>query len=221
MEPTLTEKDGYIPLKGSDGSYLYLSIAGRSESHYLIESNREKCRVTFSKREWRDGELVDGYIALHIVLEASLNSLFRELALRSLKKEIDEIVVMENVDRISFIDKATLFIYNSKFNLDGKLADAARYHAVIGKLRAFCEIRNLLLHGHAIATVTNSKGTTRHTRARRSIDYQRLLQQINDFRFIVEGLAFFLDCLDGISEGEKSRFKSQYLSSDFLPDDIK
>ena len=163
---------------------------------------------------------MDGYIALHIVLEAGLNSLFRQLALRSLKKDIDEVEVMANVDRISFIDKTTLFIYNSKFDFGNELSEATRYHSVIGKLRAFCEIRNQLLHGHAIATVTNSKGITKDTKARQNIDYKRLVQQLNNFRFIVEGLNFYVSHLDGVSNGEKKHFKSQYLSSDFLPADI-
>lgn len=220
MEPQLTEKDGFIPLKGSDGSYAYLSIAHRSESHHLIDSNKEKCQTIFSQKEWQDGELIDGYIALHIVLEAGLNSLFRELAVRSLKKGVSEIDVIENIDKVSFIDKVTLFVYNSTFNFDQRLGEATKYHAVIGKLRSFCEIRNQLLHGHAIASITDSKGVTKHTKARKNISYKRLVQQLNDFRFITEGLSFYLDCIDNIHENERNRLKKYYLSSDFLPDDI-
>lgn len=187
---------------------------------HLIDSNRAKCKEIFSKQEWRDGELIDGYIALHIVLEASLNSLYRQLALKFLVKEVDHIEVMKNIDRISFIDKTVLFIYNSKFNFGDRLSDANLYHSVINKIRAFCEIRNQLLHGHAIATITDSNGARRHTAARNNIAYPRLVQQLNDFRFIVTGIGFFVEHLEGLSAAEVQRYKEAYLDYDFLPTDI-
>lgn len=221
MSSRPAKREGWIPLKGSDGTYIYLSVASHSESYYLIDSNKERCQSIFTKDKWQDGELIEGYIALHIVLEASLNSLFRQLALRSLKKGIDEITVMNNIDHISFVDKTILFIYNSSFDFDAKLDQAAEYHMIIGKLRAFCEIRNQLLHGHAIATITNSKGVTSHTKARQNIDYERLVQQLNYYRSIVEGLSFYVNCLIGLGDGDKKRFIEQYLDSSFLPNDLR
>lgn len=204
----------------ADGS-ISVDPTGISESHYLIDSNRQKCKQIFSKSEWRDGELVDGYIALHIVLEASLNSLFRQLTVKSLVKSVDELEVMQNIDKISFIDKTILFIYNSRFNFGNELADANKYHGVIKKLRAFCEIRNQLLHGHAIATITDSSGVRRDSVARGNINYDRLVQQLNDFRFIIDGVNFFVSHLDGISEAEKRHYRQDFLDYSFLPIEIK
>ncbi len=204
----------------TDGT-ITIDPAGMSESPYLIDSNRKKCTDIFSKKEWRHGELIDGYIALHIVLEASLNSLYRQLAIRSLTKEVSPLEVMKNIDKISFIDKTTLFIYNSKFNFNGKLTEATKYHAVIGKIRSFCEIRNQLLHGHAVATVTDSQNNRRDTDARKNLkSSKRLAQQLNDFRFIVEGIAFYIDCLEGLGKHEQERYKKDFLAVDFLPNDI-
>lgn len=196
-----------------------VDISGVSESQYLIYSNRQKCKELFSKTEWKHGELIDGYIALHIVMEAGLNSLFRKLALRSLKKDVDQIKVMKNIDEISFRHKAVLFIYNSKFDFDGKLSDAARYHKIIDTLKDFCAIRNELLHGHAIATIFGPDGSEpRHTTTRKNImSAEEVEKQLDRFRFIMDGMIFYLDCLEDLSTQEKEQYKNDYLGYEFFP----
>lgn len=220
--PKKTPIPGHHSLSVNSGAKVSATILAISESHYLIDSNREKCKTLFSKHEWQHGELIDGYIALHIVLEAGFNSLFRQLALRSLKKGVDRITVMKNVDEVSFIHKTTLFIYNSKFNFEGRETEATDYHKIIGTLKSFCSIRNSLLHGHAIATVSGTEiPEPQDTVIRKSIvSGKKVKEQLNRFRFIMDGMTFYIDCLDDLSDEDRNRYKSAYLGYDFLPKDF-
>lgn len=199
-----------------------IKVYSTSESHYLIDVNRIRCNKIFLKTEWKHDELIDGYIALHIVLEAGLNSLFRQLALRSLVKDVDRISVMKNIDEVSFIHKTTLFIYNSKFNFDNKLDKAIEYHKIISTLKDFSKIRNALLHGHAIATISGyDVDEPRDTEIRRSItSVEEVKNQLNKFRFITDGMLFYLDCLDNINNSDKEYYMKAYLGYEFLPKDL-
>ena len=92
-----------------------VSVNATIESHYLRISNKEKVRELLSKSELNENDIIDAFISLHILLEVSLNSLFRRLSFLSIKENFDRSKVDENLDTISFRDKVTLFIYNSKF----------------------------------------------------------------------------------------------------------
>ena len=217
-----SSEDNDLKASITGGSVIDTKIYTTSESHYLIDANRQRCKEIFAKQQWEHGELIDGYIALHIVLEAGLNSLYRQLALRSLKKGVDRIKVMQNIDAISFIHKSTLFIYNSKFNFDDKLDQATKYHKIIGTLKQFCQTRNALLHGHAIATISGDDvNEPRDTEIRRSIaSGEEVKKQLNRFRFITDGMIFYLDCLEGLADNDRAFYKTAYLGYDFLPADF-
>lgn len=192
------------------------SVSGRTESGYLITSNKEKCRQILAKGSLNEGDIIDFLVALHIVLEVSLNSLFRNLSLTGIKKGVDDFEIAQNIDEISFIHKTILFIYNSKFNFDRKLSEATRYHSIIGKLKDFAAPRNKLLHGHSISTVF-SEGNQRHSPLRRNINSQYLDEQIRKFKDIMEGMRFYLDCLDSsLTTSGKDSFKRECLDDNFL-----
>src|SRR3989344_3235133 len=165
------------------------SVAARTESNHLVISNKEKCRQILAKENLTEEDIIDFLVSLHVVLEVSLNSLFRNLSLLGIKKGVDDFEVAKNVDEISFIHKATLFIYNSKFNFDGKLDAATHYHSIIGTLKDFAAPRNKLLHGHSISTIF-AEGNQRHSPLRRNINRQYLDEQITKFRHIMEGMRF-------------------------------
>lgn len=205
-----------------DSIKLDASVKLRSESVYLIIANKKKCAEILDKSDLSDDDIIDVFISLHLILEVSLNALFRQLSLRFIntmriiKKGIDELEMIENIDNIDFITKTTLFIYNSKFNFDNKLPEAAKYHSIIGTLKKFSEMRNRLLHGHSISTIIED-GTSRDSKLKKNLTKKYLEEQIVKFKFIMEGIRFYLDCLDSsLSPEGKESYKNEFLSDDFL-----
>lgn len=194
------------------------SVRLRIESEYLIISNKKKCKqlLVLGKSDLGEEGIIDVLVSLHIILEVSLNTLFRHLLLMGIKKDVDEFEIIKNIDAINFIDKTVLFIYNSKFNFEEKLAEASRYHSIIGKLKNFAELRNKLLHGHSISFVF-PEGESGQSLLKKKINPESLTDQIEKFKFILEGMRFYLDCLDSsLTQDGKERFKRAYLNDDFL-----
>jgi len=193
------------------------SISMRKESDYLIISNKEKCENLISQSDLDEKDIIDIFISLHIVLEVSLNTLFRHLSLISIKKDVDKFEVIKNLDNINFIDKTILFIYNSKFEFGDKIADAGKYHSIIGTMKDFATMRNQLLHGHSISTVFDGEHN-RYSGLKENITLENLEKQIGKFRFILEGMRFYLYYLDSsLTQSGKESFTKAYLSDDFLP----
>jgi len=189
----------------------------RSESGYLISSNKQKSAELILHSDLDENNIIDILISLHIILEASLSAFYRNIVLMSPKKELGEFEVMKNVDRISFIDKTITFIYFSKFNFEDKLDEAKRYHSVIAALKDFSAIRNKLFHGHSISTIFDGE-KNHHSELKGKITLEMLMEQIKKFKFILEGMRFYFDCLQSsITESGKESFKKEYLSDDFLP----
>lgn len=207
--------DKNLKIKITDTLEINDSVKARSESVYLIISNKEKCRQLLDKKSLEEGDIIDFLISLHIVLEVGLNSLFRNLSLMGIKKDVNEFEIIKNIDNINFIDKTALFIYDAKFNFNSKLAEASRYHSIIGTLRSFAEIRNRLLHGHSISSVF-SEGETKHSPLRKSITPESIGSQVEKFKFILEGMRFYIDCLDSsLTTSGRESFKKEYLNDDF------
>lgn len=187
------------------------------ESGYLITSNKKKCHDLIISSGLNNDNIVDALIGLHIVLEVSLNTLYRHLTRSVIKKGIDQFEVMKNIDNISFIDKTILFIYNSKFNFEDKLDKANKYHSIINKMRNFSEVRNKLLHGHSISTTFDGE-RNRHSELRKMLNPDFLKEQIKKFCFIMKGMRFYLDCLDSrLTPAEKEQYKKSFLDDSFLP----
>lgn len=192
------------------------SIKIRKESVYLIISNKEKCQNLLNKKELEEGDIIEVLISLHIILEVGLNILFRTLALMSIKKDIDELEIIKNIDGISFIDKTILFIYNSKFNFNDRLGEATSYHRIIGTLRDFSKPRNQLLHGHAIVSIC-SDNISKDSSLKKIINLEFLEKQIEKFQLILNGMKFYLDCLDSsLTSAGKESYKKSYLDDEFI-----
>lgn len=192
------------------------SISARTESSYLIISNKERCNRILSKPEMTENDLIDFFIALHIVLEVGLNTFYRYVSLNEMQKRIDKFKLIKNLDGINFIDKTVLFIYNSKFDFNLHLDKADKYHSVIGMMRDFAVTRNQLLHGHSISTIYEN-GNNRESDLKRMITTQGVEKQIKKFVFIMEGITFYFDCLQStFSPSGKESLKSSYLDSSFL-----
>lgn len=200
----------------ADGVSLYDNVSMTLESNYLLISNKKKVADLISHSELNRNDIIDIFISLHIVLELGINTLFRKIITPTLKKDIDLHEMIENLDNINFIDKVTMFIYYSKFNLPD-IAKATEYHKIIGKLRAFSEMRNKLLHGHSISS-TSRGGIKSESKLIKNLNLSKLQNQIMDFRLIIDGMRFYLDALDSnITQSGKDGFKNAYLDHGFIP----
>jgi len=192
-------------------------ISTRLESGYLIVSNKKKCSELINSPELNDNNIVDILISLHIVLEVSLNTLYRHLIASAIKKQIDKFEIIKNIDKINFIDKTVMFIYNSKFNFGSDLEKANKFHSIIGKMRSFSEARNKLLHGHSISTISEGS-QKRHSEVKKMLNPKFLNEQIIKFCSIMEGMRFYLDCLNSeLTPSGKEQYKKSFLDDSFLP----
>lgn len=209
-----------IRMKAQGGQYkMSISdrVSSKLESGYLIVSNKEKCNNLISNSELSDNNIVDVLIGMHIVLEVSLNTLYRYLISSVIKKDVDEFEIMKNIDSVSFIDKTILFIYNSKFNFGDKLSEASKYHSIINTMRDFSGVRNKLLHGHSISTIFDGQ-KNRHSEVKKMLNPDFLREQIKKFCFIMKGMRFYIDCLDsGLTPAGKKQYKKSFLDDSFLP----
>lgn len=197
------------------------SLVAFQDSLYLVVSNRKQCNALLSKKELSEEDIVDIYISLHFVLEISLNALYRQITRRQIVKPIHHQEVIENIDKIGFIEKTTLFIYNSSFDFGDDLEESATHHQIIKKLIAFAGIRNKLIHGHSIGSLTTGDGSTRLTKTKEALELERLKLQIKLFIDINKGMQFFLDHLNLDAKGWTKKYiedlKNQYLTYSFIP----
>ena len=199
---------------------LQYSVQVYTDSLYLLQSNRLRCQELLNKDRLDENDFIDIYISMHIVLEVSLNALHRQLITSRIVKPINRMEVIENVDRIGFIEKTILFIYNANFNFSTGYEESAIHHRIIGKLRTFSGIRNKLLHGHSIASLMVDEQTTRISSARSNLTFDKLKVQIKLFIEIYDGMKFFINHLEleGMDQGFKEDLITQYLTYDFIPE---
>ena len=190
------------------------------ESNYLFYSTRNKVSEILKKDGLNQNDLIDVFVGLHITLELGINNIFRKIITPTLKKDIDIHKMIENLDNITFIDKVIMFIYYSKFNFTD-ISKATKYHSLINKLKSFSEMRNKLLHGHSIMEFSGVAGIST-SRLKKNLNSKKLKLQLEDFKFINEGLGYYLDCLDSewTPQG-KEELKNIYLNSDFIPKNVK
>ena len=191
----------------------------RKESDYLIISNRAKCSEIIANSELSEEDVIDALISLHLVLEIGLNTIFRYISLWSIRKDVPTLDIINNIDRVSFLDKTTMFIYNSKFNLvtEDDFYKATEYHSLIERIKDFSSMRNRLLHGYSICSVFDgSKNIESSTKSK--INLENLQRQITKFKLIMEGMRFYVDKLDcPITKEGKENLKKSYLDDSFLP----
>jgi hypothetical protein len=201
----------------NEGIGIRESISARSESGYLIIKNKQICSDILKISSPNEENLIDFLVSIHLVMEISLNTFFRTISLNEMQKRVSTRDVIKNLDGISFIDKAILFIYNSHFDFNGNLHDADKYHSVIGQLRNFSGPRNKLLHGHSISTIFGQNGENSHSETRGIITLDKMEEQVDLYRKIMEGLRFYFDCLkSSYTPSGKESIKRSYLDDSFL-----
>lgn len=206
-------------MKIQDNIQIRDSIQIYQDSLYLLLSNRQKCQTLLSKDSLTEEDIIDIFISLHMVLEVSFNALHRQIITHQIVKPIDGFEVIRNIDNIGFIEKTTLFIYNAHFVFDGDLDETAIHHKIIKKMRSFSGIRNKLLHGHSIGSLTIDGNSAILSETKSNLEVNKLKNQIRLFIEINDGMRFFLDHLknEGWNENFTKDLKKEYLSYDFIP----
>lgn len=188
-----------------------------TESLHLLLLNKEKCKEILDKPTKSEGDIMEFLVSLHLVLELGLNAFFRQIIIMQLQKGIEKTKVASNLDKISFIDKVALFIYMPSFNFNGEIARADSYHAAIGKLRKFTGIRNKLIHGHMVGQVHYSATNIVDTETALLLNEDMLKIQIEDFKFIIDAIAFYFDHWhSSFTQQGKIDLKTQFLDTEFL-----
>lgn len=193
------------------GNQQYTSVI--AESLHLIESNKERCRVILAQETRDANDIADFLISLHLVLELSLNGFFRDIIVNNLQKTVDKAKIVENLDKISFIDKSILFIYMEKYNFEENPYKADEYHSIIGKLKDFAGIRNILMHGSMIGSFLDDYSNK--TIATNILTHQQLSKQIKKYKDIMEGMEFYLNHLKNC-RSNKQDLKNMFLDTNFL-----
>ena len=195
------------------------------ESTHLIKTNKWKCEKIFKEGNFSENNIIDILISLHLIMEIGINGLFRVMSHPTFKKDVDILDRMEKIDKINFIDKVTMFIYFGNFDFTdtkyfkNRLEDATKYHKIIGTLKNFAEIRNSLLHGHSLGIVHNlDMSNKRNTKTQEKLNEDFLKKQIKKFKFIMNGIGFYLDCYDKerIPIDTKAGWFGAYLETNFL-----
>lgn len=184
-----------------------------AESLHLLNSNKDKCRTIILKTDKSPNDIADFLISLHMVLEISINALLRDIIVNNLQKGIDKAQIVDNLDRISFIDKATLFVYMEKYDFDGKISDANEQHKLIGLMKDFSQARNLLMHGSMIGSFLDDGSSPSVAVSRLTNNYME--QQISKFKRIYVGMKFYLQHLK-YCYSDKDYLLDKFLNDSFL-----
>lgn len=208
-----------LSIHGHDSVTVSDHIAVKKESCYLLQSHRDKAKELIAHSELNQHDIMDVLISLHIVLEIGINTFFRQIL--PVKKGRDVFAfdkTTENLDNINFGDKVATFVYSSDFNFNGKEEQAQEYHKIIKEIKRSSEMRNRLLHGHAISSLYED-GKSKHSTLSKKLNLKTMGQQIKSFRTILEGLAFYFQCYTqgGFTPAGKEKLIKAYLDTSFLP----
>lgn len=186
-----------------------------TENTYLFDKNIEECKRIFEKTNKSPNDIIDFLLSLHLVLEIGINSVIRDVIVNKLQKGVDKSKIVNNLDRISFIDKATLFVYMEKYNFScqDEIEEADKFHSIIGCMKSFSEARNILMHGGMIGSFFDRFSSCTNAVSILNIKYMN--GQISKFKMICDGLKFYLDHLssDNLNFGN---LKDKYLNYDFI-----
>lgn len=184
-----------------------------SESLHLLEANKEKCEAINKKEDKSPNDIADFLISLHLVMEISINALIRDLVVNNLQKTIDKSKIVDNLDRISFIDKTILFVYMEKYDFSDSIENADKHHSLIGLLKSFSQTRNLLMHGSMIGDFLDGQSSTTSTVSK--LTDSHFNEQVERFKKIYDGLIFYLEHLKHCNS-DVDYLKRKFLNYNFL-----
>jgi hypothetical protein len=179
---------------------------------YVFNHFETRSNVLLAKKvsDLTEHDKLDVIISLQILLEAGVNSVIRDLAVHSLKKDITYVDVAKDLDGIGFREKTASFIYGATFDFGADIAEASTRRKVLGKMQNFTRYRNAIMHGHTIAQQSidgNRSSTALHDILE---DDEAFKQHVKQYAEIVNDLKFYIDHL---SEGsiDKDKLTKSYL----------
>lgn len=161
-------------------------------SLYVFNHFETRSNILLSKKpsELTVDDKLDIIISLQILLEAGVNSVIRDLAVHSLKKDISYVEIAKDLDSVGFREKTASFIYGATFDFGADLAEATTRRKVLGKMQNFTRYRNAIMHGHTIAqqSVNGSRSsTTLHDILEDEVAFKKHIKQyaeiMDDLRF--------------------------------------
>lgn len=153
---------------------------------------------------------LDVIISLQILLEAGVNSIVRELAVHTLKKDITYVDVARDLDSIGFREKTASFIYGATFEFGEDLPEASSRRKVLGKMQNFTRYRNAIMHGHTIAT--QSINGARSSTALHDIldDDEAFKKHVKQYSEILDDIKFYVNHLSNETI-DKNKLINSYL----------
>lgn len=191
-----------------------------AESLHILNKNIEECRIIFDKEDKSPNDIADFLISLHLVLEISINALIRDVVVNNLQKTIDKSKIVENLDRISFIDKTTLFVYMEKYTFSNfeEVLEADKHHSIIGIIKKFAETRNFLMHGSMIGGFLDGRSSNTVVVSR--LTNKHMDDQVDRFKKICDGMKFYLKHLTSHNSDIKG-LENRFLSYEFIESDLQ
>ncbi len=191
-------------------------------SNYLLVSNRRRCRELLKrKNDWKERDVAEFLIALHLVMEIGLNSFYRQIFTKegSLGR-LDLGESEESADELHFLDKTRTFLVWGRFNwqTDKDKEDAVKKHRRLKKnLIEFSAPRNRLLHGQEVSVSAYYGGQPVASKAKKLLTVKKAEEQISKFQQIIEDLNFFLDRRESVlNEQQLKKLRYRFLNTGFL-----
>lgn len=189
----------------------------------LLPGCRRICRdVLLKKGKKTENDIAEFLLNLHLTLEIGINSMFSaimylDLRVERLRDNFPELV--ENLDRVGFIERVTMFIYFGTFDFSDISLDLLKQHySIISRLRNFCGVRNALIHGHSMYEITDFQGRNKQTKAFALLTEETIKRQIEAFIQITNSLDFFIRAMVSMNftDSGKEKMVKGFLTTDFL-----
>lgn len=190
------------------------------ESMALLEFHKANCKKFMQNVDSaKEIDYINFLISLHIVLEISLNTFYRQLfhyisAPSSFMA--DRLIINEEIDSISYIDKTRFFIYCLPFHFP-ETEKARNPNTLIKKLKLFGESRNKLLHGYSISTFIEG-GVEKWSKAKKNVTFQKCVDQLISFNKILDIISYYLDylALENVKDSLRKDLKGQHLEKFYV-----
>lgn len=178
---------------------LYVFLHFETRSNILLAKKASDLTVN---------EKLDIIIALQVLLEAGINSVVRDIAIHTLKKDLTYVDVAKDLDSVGFREKTASFIYGATFDFGTDTVEASERRKVLGRMQNFTRYRNAIMHGHTIAQ--QSINGARSSTALHDIleDEKTFKQHVKQYAEIVDDLKFYVTHLSDESINKDKLVKS-------------
>lgn len=193
------------------------NVTLKVESNYFFISRRDKCTEFLKIDDPKEADILEFLLNLHFVLEIGINTFFRYYY--KLFSNYDFFKDGSEIDKVGFYDKITIFFNENSFTLEtGENLNTSRQRVneVIGLIKNFNNIRNMIVHGHSISEISCGEEKTQSSlKSKLNKDY--CIKQIENFKKIILNINYFIDRLDTkVQRDTIEMFQKNYLDLGFL-----